>query len=273
LKRTQPIERQALAPRTFRSFKLWAAALLLASGASAGVPAARAASLAIPPFPVPAFAAPAALLAFDQPALRGEAAPGKPETQSQEEQEKKFRHSPAIEWFSKLFHLDVETTAQIFEYFNFAVIVLAVGIPLFKALPALFRRRSARLRADIEVAQAKTADANARLTAVEQKLAGLDAEISLIRKQVEEDMRADEARSKAAIEEETARIVAAAEHEIVMAGAQAERGLRQFAAQLAVDRALSTLTLDAETDRALIAEFSSDLVGGKRPRTPKGEQN
>jgi F-type H+-transporting ATPase subunit b len=120
------------------------------------------------------------------------------------------------------------------------------------------------LRADIEVAQAKTADANERLNAVEAKMAGLDAEISAIRKQVEEDMRSDEARSKATMEEETARIVAAAEHEIAMAGNQAQRSLKQFATDLAVDRALSTLTLDADADRALIAEFAADVAKGGR---------
>jgi len=87
-------------------------------------------------------------------------------------------------------------------------------------------------------------------------------------------MRADEVRSKTAIEEETARIVASAQQEIAMAGTQAQRGLRQFAAQMAVDRALSQLTLDAETDHALIAEFVSEIDGsGRRKHANKGERN
>lgn len=215
----------------------------------------------------------AALVLLDQPRIHGAPAPGQPETNAQEEQEKKFRHSATIEWFAKLLGLDVETAASIFEWINFAVIALAVGIPLFRWLPRLFRQRSARLSADIEVAQAKTADANARLAAVEAKLAGLDAEINAIRQQVDEAMRADEVRAKAAIEEETARIVASAEHEIVMAGTQAQRGLRQFAADLAIDRALTQLTLDAETDRALIAEFAADIAHGGNGRSGKGAKN
>ena len=210
---------------------------------------------------------------LDQPRLQGAPTQGQPETNAQEEQEKKFRHSPTIEWFSKLLGLDVETTASIFEWINFAVIALAVGIPLFRWLPKVFRQRSARLSADIEVAQAKTVDANDRLAAVEAKLAGLDAEINAIRQQVDEAMRADEVRAKAAIEEETARIVASAEHEIVMAGTQAQRGLRQFAADLAIDRALTHLTLDAETDRALIAEFAADIAHGGNGRSGKGAKN
>jgi F-type H+-transporting ATPase subunit b len=214
-----------------------------------------------------------AFVLLDQPRLHGAPTPGKPETNSEEEQEKKFRHSPTIEWFSKLLGLDVETAASIFEWINFAVIALAVGIPLFRWLPKVFRQRSARLSADIEVAQAKTADANDRLAAVEAKLAGLDAEINAIRQQVDEAMRADEVRAKAAIEEETARIVASAEREIVMAGTQAQRGLRKFAADLAIDRALTQLTLDAETDRALIAEFAADIAHGGNGRSGKGAKN
>jgi F-type H+-transporting ATPase subunit b len=106
---------------------------------------------------------------------------------------------------------------------------------------------------------------------VEEKMAGLDAEIAAIRKQVEEDMRSDEARSKAILEEETARIVASAEQEIAVAAAQAQRGLKQFAADLAIDRAVSQLTVSAETDRALFAEFAADVAGGGKRRAAKGD--
>jgi F-type H+-transporting ATPase subunit b len=185
-----------------------------------------------------------------------------------------YRHSPSVQWLANLMHLDVETTATIFEYINFAVILLAVGIPVAKMLPAAMRRRSAKLSADLEVAQAKTQDANDRLQAVEEKLAGLDSEIAAIRKQVEEQMREDQVRSKALIEEETARIVAGAEQEIAVAAAEAQRALKHFAADLAMDRAVSQLTIDAETDRALFLEFAHDVLGkpGKRQRA-KGDQN
>jgi F-type H+-transporting ATPase subunit b len=221
--------------------------------------------------PVALHAQATALAAADQPAI-GVPVP-KSEPKSEADELNAYRHSATVQWFAKLLHVDVETAAKGFEYINFAIILLAVGIPLFKILPKMFRQQSARLGAELEVAHAKTADANERLSAVEAKLAGLDAEISAIRKHVEEDMRADEARSKAQIEEETARIVTAAEQEIVMAGSQAQRGLKQFAADLAIDRALSTLTLDAETDRALIAEFAMDVDGGKRKRSSKGDKN
>jgi F-type H+-transporting ATPase subunit b len=190
----------------------------------------------------------------------------KPEKKSEAEETQEYRHSPTVQWFARLLHVDVETAAKGFEYINFAVILLAVGIPLVKIVPKTLRKRSETLSQELATARTATADANTRLSAVEAKLAGLDAEITAIRKQVEEDMRGDEERIKASIGEESARIVAAAEQEIQVAAALAQRGLKQYAADLAIEGALSRLTLDAETDRALFAEFARDskaVAGGQ----------
>jgi F-type H+-transporting ATPase subunit b len=101
---------------------------------------------------------------------------------------------------------------------------------------------------------------------VEAQLSRLDEEIAKIREQVEQESKQDEQRIKASIEEERARIVASAEQEISVAAAQARRGLRHFAADLAIEQAARQLTLTPETDRALIADFvretSSDAVNG-----------
>jgi F-type H+-transporting ATPase subunit b len=202
-----------------------------------------------------------------------QAASGSPFREAHQEEKKTetdetaaYRHSPSVTKLAQLLHIDVETAATAFEYINFAVIILAIGIPLFKVLPKTFRKRSETLSHDLESARAATADANSRLSAIESKLAGLDAEISAIRKQVEDEMREDEVRSKALLEEETARIVKAAEQEIAIAGAQAQRGLKQFAADLAIDRALSQLTLNEDTDRELIAEFARSNEAGAAGR-------
>ena len=42
-----------------------------------------------------------------------------------------------VKWTARLLHLSVETTANIFEGINFAIIVLAIGIPLFRMLPKI----------------------------------------------------------------------------------------------------------------------------------------
>ncbi|HWG20145.1 MAG TPA: ATP synthase F0 subunit B [Terracidiphilus sp.] len=180
------------------------------------------------------------------------------------EEENVYRHTPMVQKLAKAFHLDIETTARLFEWINFAIILLAIVIPIAKFLPRVMRRRSQNLKNDLETARKTTADANTRLGAVEAQLARLDDEIAKIRATVEEESRQDEARIRAAMEEESARIVASAEQEIAAAAAHAQRGLRHFAADLAIDQAANQLILTPETDRALIAEFVTDTTGNGR---------
>lgn len=186
-------------------------------------------------------------------------------TESAAEDENVYRHTPMVRSLARMFHLDVETTARIFEFFNFAVVALAILIPLARIMPKVIRKRSETLKHDLESARKLTQDANTRLSAVEAKLAKLDEEIAGIRVQVEAESKNDEVRIKATIQEESERIVASAEQEIALAAAQAKRGLRHFAADLAIDQAVKQLVLTPESDRALIAEFVGDVA--------KGEQN
>ena len=178
------------------------------------------------------------------------------------EDENIYRHAPIVQMLANLLHMKLETTARIFEAINFIIIALAIGIPLFRILPRMIRTRSLTLRQKIESARQVTEDANMRLSAVEAKLSKLDEEIAAIRAQVEEESKQDEVRIKAAIEQESARIVASAEQEIGVAAAQARRGLRHFAAELAIGQAANQLVLTPETDRALIAEFVRDTANG-----------
>ena len=181
---------------------------------------------------------------------------------TQEEQNNVFRlEGPMVKWTAKTFGLTAETAAHLFEFINFGVIVLLVGIPVVRVLPKIFRKRSQTLGANLKTAREATADANARLSAVEAKLAGLDNEIKAFRAQVEQESLEDEARIKASLAEESARIVQAAAH--------AQRTLRHFAADLAIEQAAKQLVLTPENDRALIAEF----VGQVSSDAKKGAQN
>ena len=188
------------------------------------------------------------------------------------EDENVYRHTALVQKLANLFHLDVETTARLFEFINFAIVALAIIIPVARFLPRAFRKRTTTLSHNLEVARKTTADANARLSAVEAQLARLDEEIGKIRAQVEEESKQDEARIKATIEEESARIVAAAEQEIHAAAAHARRGLRHFAADLAIEQAARQLALTPETDRALIAEFMSEAQNGAAGSATRGGQ-
>jgi F-type H+-transporting ATPase subunit b len=187
---------------------------------------------------------------------------GQPESANQDQDNPdQFRHSPMVAAAARVFHLSVDATARIFEIINFAIIALAVGIPLFRFLPKFLRERAEKIRTDIDSARKMTEDANSRLSAIEAKLSGIGEEIAKFRAEVEHDSQQDEARIKAALADESARIVAAAEQEIGVAAAQARRGLRHFAAELAIEQAGKQLVLTPEIDSALIAEFVSDVSG------------
>lgn len=175
-----------------------------------------------------------------------------------------FTHTKLVESIGKMFGLDMDASARVFEWLNTLIILFAIVFPLAKFLPKALRKRREALKQNFEEARKTTTDANSRLSAVEAQLSRLDEEIAKIRAQVESEITQDEARIKSTIGEETARIVAAAEQEIAVAAAQAQRGLKAFAADLAIDQAVRQLTLTAENDRALIEEFVADAGrGGK----------
>lgn len=193
-------------------------------------------------------------------------AEGKQEQKSEGSSEEAFLKSSMVKTFARLFHMNLETAGWVFEGINSAILFLAIFIPLMRVMPKMLRKRSETLQADLIAARKMTDEAGARLKAVEEKLSRMDDEVAAMRLQMEEESKQDEVRIKAAMVDETARVVAAAEQEIVSAAVQARRGLQQFAADLAIEQATKQLSLTPETDKALIAEFVSSAgreQGGK----------
>ncbi len=170
-------------------------------------------------------------------------------------------HSPVVQSVARMLHLRLGTAVAILLGINFAIIFFAIAIPLTRIMPKIIRKRSQTLSHDLTSARQATAEAQARLSAVEAKLAGLGEEIKKLSAQVEQESVEEEKRIKAALGEESARIVTAAEQEIDVAVTQAKRGLRNFAADLAIGQAEKQIKLSAETDRALIAEFVAGVAG------------
>ena len=181
----------------------------------------------------------------------------------EEQQINGFLHAPAVKAVAKFLHLSLDTTDSLFLGINYAIILLVILVPLARYMPKVLRGRRQALRHNLESARKLKEEATARLTAVETQLAKLGEDIERFRGEVEAEMKSDEARIKGTIEEESARIVAAAEQEIGLAAIQAQRGLRKFAAELAVDHAARQMALSPETDRALVAEFAGDIAQHK----------
>lgn len=186
-----------------------------------------------------------------------------PETNSEIEQ---YRHSSVVKAIAHATGLKTETAAQIFEDFNSGVLILAIVWALWKFLPKIFRNRSEGLQKELISARLATEDANRRLAEVEARLLRLDSEIDAFRHQVESESAGDEQRMRAALEAERERIVASAGQEIAAAQAAAQRELKKFAADLAIDNAMRGIQLSSDTDRALVREFGKSLgkdSGGK----------
>jgi len=57
-----------------------------------------------------------------------------------------YRHSASVQSLARMMHLQVETTARLFENFNVLVLMLGIGIPLGRFLPKLLRKRSEKIR-------------------------------------------------------------------------------------------------------------------------------
>ncbi len=156
-------------------------------------------------------------------------------------------------------HVSTETAAQIFEDLNSAVLLIAIAWALFKFVPKMFRNRSEKLQKELVEARLATDDANRRLAEVEARMLRLDSEVDSIRQQMERESVEDEKRIHAAMEAERERIVASAEQEITATQAAAQRDLKKFAADLAIDNAMRRVQLSSDTDRALVREFGKSL--------------
>ena len=154
----------------------------------------------------------------------------------QEDEEYVFKHSASVRAVARWFHLSPDAAAMVFWTLNAVLLFAFVGYFLVTGLPKAFRSRRQQLERELIQARTSTEQAQERLRVVEERLGRLDGEIAAIRAQAEQDSAHDEARIKEGLEQEKQKIVAAAESEIGAAGAAAERRLRSFAAELAVDR-------------------------------------
>jgi F-type H+-transporting ATPase subunit b len=189
------------------------------------------------------------------------AVPEKAEQQKDENEE--YRQSPTVRKMGAMVGLKPVQAATAFTVFNFLVLLLVIGYGLLKMLPKTFRKRSTEIQKQLVDARTATEEANARLNSVEARLAKLDGQIAAMRAQAEADSVRDEQRIKASVEDEKAKIIAAAEAEIASATTLARREIQRYAAELAVEQAAKKLVVTAETDRLLVESFAHRLLDEK----------
>ncbi|MGC2744949.1 MAG: ATP synthase F0 subunit B [Candidatus Angelobacter sp.] len=199
-------------------------------------------------------------------APHGQAKPAQPLPEHQGEQQLEqggeadaIRNAPAIKFISRHTGLTRNQAYWVCFGLNFAVIFIVIAGLLRKMLPGYFRGRTSTIQKGIEEARKMSEDARRRLAEVEGRLARLDAEIAGMRREADENAKAEEQRLLTAGEEERRRIVASAEQEIEMAANIARRDLKAYVTELAVQLAEKKIRVSIDTDEALVRAFTAQM--------------
>ncbi len=171
-----------------------------------------------------------------------------------------FKHSPSVKFLSRITGLSIDGAYWLAVVLNFAIVAGVIFWFSKKNLPAIFRSRTATIQKSLEEARTASADANRRLAEIESRLKHLGEEINQMNATAESSAAAEDARIKAAAEEDARRIVESAQQDIAAAARAARRELTAHAADLAVTLASQQIKVDGRTDEALIRRFARDLA-------------
>jgi F-type H+-transporting ATPase subunit b len=170
-----------------------------------------------------------------------------------------LKQSPSVRWLGQHLGLSRGATYWLAVVINFAIIALGVVYFSRLHLPTMFRNRTESIRKAMDEARAASADAKTRLAAIESRLSRLDSDIAAMRSKAEQDGASEEARIRAAAEDDKQKIVEAAAQEIDVAAKSARRDLAAYAADLAVNLARQRIQVDVPADQALVSGFATSL--------------
>ena len=196
-----------------------------------------------------------------QPDIKQELAEESNEAAAHEEQDEhaKYKYSPAIRYLAAKTGLSPVAAYWISILLDFAIVAGAIAFLVHKKAPGFFRGRTSAIQKGIEEARRASEDARRRLSDIEGRLARLDSEIAGIESNAEAQAKDEEARLRAAVEEERKNIVRSAEQEIARAASNARRDLKIYTAELAVRLAEQKIKVDAATDAEILREFVDQL--------------
>lgn len=183
------------------------------------------------------------------------------EAAGEEDDTAAFKNSPSVVFLARITGLSLRHAYWLAVLLNFLVIAAVLFWAGRKYMPGAFRARTAAIQQAMEEARRASEDANRRLAQVESRLARLGDEINSMKATAEVDLAAEEARIKAAAEEDARKIVQSAEQEITAATKAARRDLTAYAADLAISLAKKQIHVDPATDSSLVRSFSDRLAG------------
>jgi len=187
------------------------------------------------------------------------------------EDENNFNQYPSVMFLARTLHVRPIVAFWVSILFNFAVIAGGIAYMMKKHLPGAFRNRTASIQRGMAEAQKTSEEARRRLSEIENRLSRLDAEIASMREAAEREAAGEEAKIRAAAEQDTRKVIESAEQEIVAAANVARRELKAYAAEIAVALAQQQLRLDAATDEALVKSFAAQLNENGSGTPPSGK--
>jgi F-type H+-transporting ATPase subunit b len=189
----------------------------------------------------------------------------RPRTQTREaagekDETQQFKNSASVRMLAKLTGGNLQHAYWLAMLLNFVVIFAVLVWAGRKYLPGMFQARTASIQSAMEEARRASEDANRRLGEIESRLARLGDEIAAMRTAGETELAAEEARIRAAAEQDGRKIVESAEQEIAAAVKAARRDLTSYAADLAIALAKKQIHVDSGTDATLVRSFSERLA-------------
>jgi F0F1-type ATP synthase membrane subunit b/b' len=153
---------------------------------------------------------------------------------------------------------------------NFAILIAGIGYLLVKQVGPFFAARSVEIRKGIAEAHKLRAEAEARASAMDAKLASLSADVENMRKASRDEAAQEGGRIRAETERELAKIRTNADHDIASALKAAQNELKSYSAQLALDlarqkvRARMTPAAEDELVRNFVTELGRQGQGNSK---------
>ncbi|HUA63139.1 MAG TPA: ATP synthase F0 subunit B [Verrucomicrobiae bacterium] len=154
-----------------------------------------------------------------------------------------------------------EDSLLIWKWANLVVLAGGLGYLMAKSLPPLFAARTQAILKDMLESQKVRQEADARAAEVDRRLDAIDQEIAALKAESHAETTAEADRLAKHAAGEIARIRAQAEREISDAGKTAQKELRRYTAGLAIELAgkkIGARMTPANEDR-LVRGFVRDL--------------
>ena len=160
-----------------------------------------------------------------------------------------------------------ETKELIFKTINFIILAGGLGYLLRKPLTEFFIQRSGEIRQKLEEGRKALEASQARMTAIEEKLRNLEAEIAAFKASATREAEAERQKLRTAAAEEAEKILESARARMETSTRAAKLELRYFVAEEALKQAEQMIQgrLDEATRKQLVSQFVAKLdVGPSR---------